>query len=96
LADRFILTNKEEIVKVVNIAQLAEPKNKIIIIGYKFLNKADFYNIPINSSKLDIWIVQDLSNVLQHWKLTDIKSKMLILVHANKNIAMSILHSNVQ
>ncbi|CAI6366430.1 unnamed protein product [Macrosiphum euphorbiae] len=96
LADRFILTNKKEIVKVVNIAQLAEPKNKIIIIGYKFLNKVDFYNNPINSSKLDIWIVQDLSNVLQHWELTDIKSKMLILVHANKNIAMSILHSNVQ
>ncbi|KAL4103987.1 hypothetical protein QTP88_019300 [Uroleucon formosanum] len=93
---RFILTNKEEIVKVVNIAQLAEPKNKIIIIGYKFLNKVDFYNNPINSSKLDIWIVQDLSNVLQHWELTDIKSKMLILVHANENIAKSILHSNVQ
>lgn len=96
LADRFILTNKEEIVKVVNIVQLAKPNNKIIIVGYKFLNKVDFYNNPINSSQLDIWIVQDLSNVLQYWELTDIKSKMLILVHGNKNIAMSILHSNVQ
>lgn len=96
MADRFILTNKEEIVKVVNIVQLPEPNNEIIIVGYKFLNKVDFYNNPINSSQLDIWIIQDLSNVLQYLKLTDIKSKMLILVHGNKNIAMSILHSNVQ
>jgi len=67
-----------------------------MILGYTFLNKVDFYINPINSSKLDIWIVQDLSNVLEYWELIDIKSKMLILVHANKTIAMPILHSNVQ
>jgi len=64
------------------------------IIGHKFNVKEDLYDIPIKSSKLDIYIVKNLSNDLVQFSITDIKQKLLIFDFENKKIVVPILHHN--
>jgi len=91
-ADIFILTNKKDIVQIVNIAHLIAT-NEQIIIGFKFKNKEIFYEKPLKSSKINIYTVYYISNNLEYWKVTDIQSKMMILPFENKYIAMPLMHS---
>lgn len=90
-ADIFILTNKGEIVKVLNIAQLTAT-NTQVVIGFKFRNKEQFYKKPLKSSKVNIYIVHHISNNLEYWKIMDIQAKMMVLPFDNKFIAMSLIH----
>jgi hypothetical protein len=40
----------------------------------------DFYDNPIKSSHFDIYIFNNLSNILQTWQIFDIKKKVMILI----------------
>jgi len=92
-ADRYVLTFGGDIVTVVNIARLIDT-NEQVIIGYKFLSKQPFYEKPLKSSKLNIYIVQNKSTDLQYWKITDIHFKVMILVSNNQHIAMPLIHTS--
>jgi len=92
-ADRFVLTFEGDIVTVVNIAHLIKT-NEQVINGYKFLSKQPFYENPLKSSKLNIYIVQNKSTDLQYWKITDIHSKVMILVSEDQQIAIPLIHSS--
>jgi len=62
-SDSYVLTNTGEVVQVKNIAHYNSTK-EVLIIGFEFLNKCPFYDKPIRSSKLNIFIVQNLSKNL--------------------------------
>lgn len=92
LSDSYILTNTGKIVQVRNFAHNCSTK-ELLIIGFEFLNKRPFYDKPIKSTKLSIFIVQNLSKNLKYWKITEIKSKIILFFVKERCIAFPILHS---
>lgn len=84
--DCFILTYNGNIVKITEIIS-----NTATIIGRVFTNKSYLYIKPIKSSKLDIFVVKNLSETTNQWKILDIKMKMIIFNIDNKFIAIPIL-----
>lgn len=91
-SDSYVLTNTGELVQVKNIAHYSSTK-KVLIIGFEFLNKCPFYDKPIRSSKLNIFIVQNVSKNLKYWKITEIKNKIILFSVKERYIALTILHS---
>lgn len=83
----YVITHHGDIVRIVEMLNSN-------IIGHKFNVKEDLYEIPIKSSKLDIYIVKNLSNDLVQFSITDIKQKLLIFDFENKHIVLPILHHN--
>lgn len=65
-----------------------------VVIGRKFINKYDFYNVPIESSRLGIFKVKQLSN-LKIWPLSQITVKYVQLPYKNVSIVSSILHCDI-
>lgn len=92
-ADSYFISNKNEIVKLINIRYTNET-DKIILIGKKFEHKKDFYKQPINSSHFGIFIVKQLSTNLSLWSISEIKKKVMIFFFEEKLIAIPFLHSN--
>lgn len=82
----YVITHRGEIVRMVEMLNSS-------IIGHKF-NVKDLYDIPIKSSKLDIYIVKNLSNDLVQFSITDVKQKLLIFDYENKQVVVPILHHN--
>lgn len=91
-SDSYVLTNTGEVIQVKNIAHYNSTK-EVLIIGFEFLNKCPFYDKPIRSSKLNIFIVQNLSKNLKYWKITEIKNKIILFSVKERYIAFPILHS---
>lgn len=92
VSDIYVLMNTGEIVKIINVAHCYLTK-EVVVIGYHFKNKASFYNKPIKSTKLDIYIVNNLSNNLLFWKVTNIKKKLMLFSFKNQSITFPILHT---
>lgn len=92
-ADSYILTQKNNIVKVLNIA-IKQNTNDIVLIGREFKVKKSFYDQPINSSVFNIYIVSELDDNYQYWYLNDVKKKVILFRHNNNNIVMPVVHSN--
>jgi len=92
-ADSFVLTNQKQVVKVINIAQSAITKEPLII-GHEFLKQVPLYINPIQSTKLDVYIVEEMSDKLKCWKIDSIMYKAIVFIFENRNIAMPIIHSN--
>lgn len=89
-----MLTNQKQVVKVVNIAQSTVNKESLIIIGYEFLKKQPLYDNPLKSTKLDVYIIEEMSCKLKCWKINDLMHKLIVFIFENKNIAIPIIHSN--
>jgi len=92
-SESYILTKNCEVVKVLNIVKCKN--NKIIIIGKQFEKKTAFYEKPINSSFLDIYIVHNLSEELKYWDEFELKKKMMVIIKENISVAMPIMHTEV-
>lgn len=84
--DSFILTNKGEIVQIIEILSKSS-----IIVGRSFNTKNDFFEKPIKSSRLDIYIVNNLSENSMQWQISDIKKKIMIFNMDNNLVALPIL-----
>ncbi|KAL4084068.1 hypothetical protein QTP88_029384 [Uroleucon formosanum] len=88
-SDSYVLTNTGEVVQVKNFVHYSSTK-EVLIIGFEFLNKCPFYDKTIRSSKLNIFIVQNLSKNLKYWKITEIKNKIIFLLR--KDILPSLFY----
>lgn len=62
-----------------------------VVVGREFVNKRDFYNVPIASSRVGIFKVEQLSN-LKAWPLSQITIKYVQLPYETVYIVSSILH----
>jgi len=91
-ADKYILTSQGEIVQVENIVYSSLTKEPVVI-GFMFKNKELLYNKPIRSSKLNIFILNDISDNLMWWRLSDVSKKMIVFNFNNQLITIPILHS---
>jgi len=83
VADRFVLTNSNDIIEVINIAH-TKNTNKTVIVGKKFLKKSPYYQHPICSRILNIYQVEHLSNTLYTVFIKDIEKKMMLLETLDK------------
>lgn len=93
-SDCYILTTDNVLIKVLNIAHFKSNKN-IAIIGVSFLFKKNMYEKPIESSKLNIYVVSTLSENTKSITLTEIKKKMMLFpLNKVEFIALPIMHSD--
>jgi len=92
-SDSFIITKNEEIVNVLNICISKTGHN--VIVGKSFLNKVPFYEKPINSSKLSIYVVDKLSMDNKYYNINEIKYKCMVLTINNKIITFPVLHTSL-
>jgi len=92
-ADNYLLMTDGNIVKVVNI--VSQISNNGFILGYSFKTKEPFFKKPVDSSKLDIFTVNNLNNNLKSWSVDNIKCKCMILKvnYNNKTVAFPLLHT---
>lgn len=67
--------------------------NDIFVIGHKYKSLNDFYSEPCLSSKLGIYLVDNLGN-LQIWNLEQIAYKCLKLKYKNQYVVFPLLHTN--
>ncbi|CAI6369915.1 unnamed protein product [Macrosiphum euphorbiae] len=89
-ADRFILTKDNNIMEVLNIGHTMNPNE---VVGKLYLIKIPFYEQPLRSTILDIYIVKSLSNELIRIPLKHVKQKVMLLEKDGQNIALPIIHS---
>lgn len=78
------------IIQVENIA-FSDNLQVPVVIGREFVNKCDFYKVPIKSSQIGIFKVTQLSN-LKVWPLSQITMKYVQLPYKSAKIVLSILH----
>lgn len=91
-ADSYLLTSDDDIVKVFNII-CNKNLDEVILICKKFKNKHIMFNNPIKSSKLGIYMVDELCNNFKWYKIGSIKKKVILLPNNNKFIALPTIHS---
>lgn len=72
--DGFILTKDKQVVKCLNIIS---NHGEIMILG-KYKSVLPFFSEPIDSSKLDIFLVENLSDNIRSWKISEISKKVMI------------------
>jgi len=78
------------IIQVQNIA-FSDHLQALVVIGREFLSKRDFYNVPIESSRVGTFKVEQLSD-LKTWLLSQIVIKYVQLPYKTAYIVSSILH----
>lgn len=91
----YALTKQGEVIKIDSIIKSKEnhPDTDDNIIGRIFLVKYDFFEIPLKSSKIDIYVVENLSENSKQWTRSDIKNKLLLIQVENKQVVIPILHT---
>lgn len=92
--DSYILTKDQQIVKCLNI--IAQNNGETVIVGKHFKFKSAFFDDPIDSTILDIFIVKNIAKKINYWPITSIKKKMMILNNNNNGqlVAMPIIHTS--
>jgi len=90
IADSYILTQNNNVVKVLNIVE--SKKHNLIIIGKMFETNEPIFEQPIDSSHLR---VKDIASELQYWPIEDVFKKIILFTLNDHNIAIPIIHSSV-
>lgn len=92
-ANCYILTKEDDVVQIDSIIK-SNDNNLEAITGRMYLIKDDLFETPLQSSKIDIFLVKNLSENTKERKISDIKNKLLFFEFENQqNITMSILHN---
>lgn len=77
---------------IIVIRNFASDNKGTFVIGHKYKSLTDFYSEPCKSSKLGIYLVNDIGN-LQMWNLEQIAYKCLKLKYKNQYVIFPLLHS---
>lgn len=88
-SDSYFGTNDGHIVKVFNIVK----GESVIVLGKYFTEKKNLYETPIKSSKLGIFIVNNLSSSINSYCLNAISRKYILFHFENEKIAMPLFHT---
>lgn len=92
LADNCCGLSCGSIVSIENVAH-CKKQNIPVIIGYKVVEKEDFFKVPCSSSLLGIYSVK-FSSELQSWPLKNVKKKYVKLPCKNNKYAIfPLLHN---
>lgn len=91
-SDNYIFTKCKQIVKIENICY--HKFGGLVIVGKSFFNKNPYYNEPIDSSKIGIYVVDNLSTKYEYWNIHDIECKYMILKIQDQQIAFPVIHTS--
>ena len=89
--DSYILTKTGEIVKCLNIINTSA--YGIIIMGKIFNSVLPYFKKPANSAIFNIFLIKDMANTLNYWKLKDVKKKIMVILLSDELIAMPLIHT---
>lgn len=78
---------------IITIQNFATMNDKIVIIGYKYLEKQDFFGSPCKSSDLNIYSVRN-SGPLQIFSVEDVLYKCVKLHYKDSFVVMPLLHTD--
>lgn len=93
-ADCYVQTIDKNIIKVVNICHTLN--GQIYILGHRFTSVMDFYKRPLHSSKLCIYVVNELNSHLESWPVKNIMCKCMIFEYANQKVAFPLIHTYIR
>jgi len=91
-ADSYVLTKNNDIVKVFNIIQVGNT-NEAIIICKQFRNPCPLFKKPIESTCLNIYVVNKLDDTFISFNIKDIKKKVCVFPSDENLIVLPLLHS---
>lgn len=92
LSDSYFLTKENKVIRIDNITLNSE--NTTLLLGKEFQFYDTFYNYPIDSKLLNIYILDQLSINLEVWPIDSIMAKVILLPFKNKWVCFPIIHSN--
>uniref|UniRef100_A0A6P7GQ72 Uncharacterized protein LOC114331267 n=1 Tax=Diabrotica virgifera virgifera TaxID=50390 RepID=A0A6P7GQ72_DIAVI len=90
LKDSCCILKDKSIIEIKNIVYCPR-LHQNVVIGSEYQSKSDFFNIPCNSSNLDIFLVENLST-LKYWPISDIALKCCRMPYNNKFVVAPLLH----
>lgn len=93
-ADSYLITKDNRIIKVVNIINNNENEN-LIILCRQFKEVLPLFRNPIESRKLDMYVVSNLTTELNVYFMKDINKKMCLLPSNNNLIAIPLIHTSI-
>lgn len=89
--NRWILTNSNNILK---FHYMKKINNKYTIFATEIESKQNFYNFPMDSSKLNIYEADVSESELKRWDYTELKSKLFCMQSENKYVFLPLLHTS--
>lgn len=90
-SDSWFLSNDNEIVKTL---QIRKEDGEVLIEGVRILTKSNFFNKPISSSELKIFLSDGrLSDESFLYRLNSIIGKMICLPYQNESVFIPLQHS---
>ena len=72
---------------------IVKTRDSVYLIGYKFMEKGDFYNYPLPSSQLGILQLSNLNNNVDVVSLQDVEAKCYLMPDGNNFLCVPLLHS---
>lgn len=84
------MLKSKKIVNIKNIALVSSDKD-IKIFGTHYCQLANFFEIPCESTELDIFLASQESSI-QAWNVSDIETKCMKLKFQNKFVIYPLLH----
>ncbi|KAB0795928.1 hypothetical protein PPYR_09989 [Photinus pyralis] len=92
-ADSYCIIGNNAVVQIHNI--LVNVKNEIFVVGKQFKSKTSLYKYPFESKKLNIFVINNLSNKFEVWSATTLIGKFIVYPVPSKNSTVSfpIIHS---
>lgn len=95
--DSYLLTACGKIMKCVNfVNRVVNSKLVSSIVGKYFIDKMPAYTVPISSTLLNIYKIDNLSNNLIVLDVTTVQHKIMVINVNNETIALPILHSDLK
>lgn len=91
LSDSYLLTNENKVIRIENITN----SENNIFASKKIPVYNSFYNYPIESKLLNIYLLSRLSLNLEVWPIESIMAKVIILPFKDKYVCFPIIHSNI-
>lgn len=88
--NKYFLTINNEIVAM---QEIDHGDNEIQIIGESYSSTTNFFEIPYQSSNLDIFLCDNERNASMAYSLNNIKCKMIHIPYKNQNVFIPLLHT---
>ncbi|XP_026681515.1 uncharacterized protein LOC113468632 isoform X2 [Diaphorina citri] len=90
-SDSYIITKNLEIVQIENFVKTTT--EELLIIGFRFQSVKDVFETPIKSSRLLEFVVDEINENLEVWKLSDLLAKCIVFTVQGKKFAIGLAHT---
>jgi len=85
-------TRSGDIVLLSNVIKTAD--KGVLLAGRKYTQKGNFYDFPLESSQLGIFLVSNLERRRRYWKLGSLKCKNVRIPYEDSHLSIPLVHLN--